>query len=336
MAKRIERGVFLTEAPVKIAGYAAVVGEKEGEGPLGKCFDEVIKDSHFGKDTWEQAETQFQLEAVELALGKAQLQRESLDAICAGDLINQCVGSAYSIRELSVPFLGLYGACSTMAEGLLIASILTDSGITKKAAAVTSSHFSTAERQFRFPLSYGGQRTPTAQWTCTASGAVILSHDSGSVEVAGGCIGKIADMKVTDINNMGSAMAPAAADTIQRYLSATQTSPADYDYIVTGDLGVVGSQLLLDLLMKQGIDISAQHRDCGVMIFDNEAQDTHCGGSGCGCGASVLSGHFLPLLESGEARNILFAATGALMSPMSLQQGESIPAISHLVHLRKE
>ena len=336
MAERIARGVFRIEAPVRIESYAAVVGEKEGEGPLGECFDEVINDSHFGKDTWEQAETRFQLEAVGLALRKAGLQKENIDLICAGDLINQCIGSAYSVRELSVPFLGLYGACSTMAEGLLIASVMTDSGIAEHAAAVTSSHFSTAERQFRFPLSYGGQRTPTSQWTCTASGAVIVSRDSGSITVAGGCIGKIADLEITDINNMGSAMAPAAADTIMRYLSATGTAPEDYDYIVTGDLGVVGSQLLVDFLLKQGVDITEQHRDCGAMIFDIEKQDMHCGGSGCGCGASVLCGNFLPMLERGEAENILFAATGALMSPMSLQQGESIPSISHLVHLRKE
>ena len=336
MAERIERGVFRTETPVKIHSCASVAGEKEGDGPLGECFDKIISDSHFGKDTWEQAETQFQLEAVRLALQKAELSKEDIDVICAGDLINQCIGSAYSVRELAVPFLGLYGACSTMAEGLLISAILTDCGIAKHAAAVTSSHFSTAERQFRFPLSYGGQRTPTAQWTCTASGAVILSRECGSVSIVGGCIGKIADLNVTDINNMGSAMAPAAADTIIRYLSATGTSPADYDFIVTGDLGIVGSSLLLDFLMKQGIDISAQHRDCGAMIFDPQQQDTHCGGSGCGCGASVLCGHFIPMLRRGDAKNILFAATGALMSPMSLQQGESIPSISHLVHLRKE
>lgn len=336
MAKRIARGVFLTEAEVSVESFAAVAGEKEGQGPLGSCFDKVVSDSHFGRETWEQAETQFQIEAVNTALRKAKLVTEDIDLICAGDLINQCIGSAYSVRETEIPFFGLYGACSTMAEGLLIAAVMTDCGIAEHAAAVTSSHFSTAERQFRFPLSYGGQRTPTAQWTCTASGAVILARNSGGIKVAGGCIGKIADLNVTDINNMGSAMAPAAADTIMRYLSATGTSPRDYDHIVTGDLGIVGSRLLLDFLSKQGTDISVQHRDCGAMIFDRDSQDTHCGGSGCGCGASVLCGHFLPMLERGEARNILFAATGALMSPMSLQQGESIPSVAHLVHLRKE
>ena len=336
MAEFLARGAFRMETPVKIKGFAAVAGEKEGQGPLGQCFDRVVEDSHFGMDTWEQAESRFQLEAVGLALDKAGLTRDDIGVICAGDLINQCIGSAYSMRELAVPFLGLYGACSTMAEGLLIASVMADCGIAEHTAAVTSSHFSTAERQFRFPLSYGGQRTPTAQWTCTASGAVIFSREDGTVGVAGGCIGRIADLSVSDINNMGSAMAPAAADTIQRYLAATGTSPADYDFIVTGDLGLVGSPLLVDILLKQGIDISAQHRDCGAMIFDPDTQDTHCGGSGCGCGASVLCGHFLPMLEKGEVRNILFAATGALMSPMSLQQGETIPAISHLVHLRKD
>jgi stage V sporulation protein AD len=336
MAERIARGVFRTEAPVRIKSYASVVGKKEGAGPIGDCFDEVIKDSHFGRNTWEQAETRFQLEAVGLALRKAGLEKEDIGVICAGDLLNQCIGSAYSGRELEIPFLGLYGACSTMAESLISAAVLTDCGIAHCAAAVTSSHFSTAERQFRFPLSYGGQRTPTAQWTCTASGAVILSREGGDIGICGGCIGRIRDLGITDINNMGSAMAPAAADTIIRYLSATDTVPADYDFIVTGDLGLVGSSLLIELLQGEGIDISAQHRDCGVMIFDPDTQDTHCGGSGCGCGASVLCGHFLPMLEKGDIRNILFAATGALMSPLSLQQGESIPAISHLVHIRKD
>lgn len=335
MAGYIERGVFRTSLPVMIESFGSVVGKKESEGPLGSCFDEVVEDSHFGRSTWEQAESRFQQEAVSLAVRKAGLVKEDLDVILSGDLINQCIGSTYGLRELDVPFLGIYGACSTMAEGLLLASVLVESGCAKRAAAVTSSHFSTAERQFRAPLSYGGQRTPTAQWTCTAAGAVIVS-DAGKVRISGGCIGRIADMGITDISNMGSAMAPAAAETIRRYLNATHTSPEDYDCIVTGDLGIVGSTLLRDFLMKQGIDISARHCDCGAMIFDNETQDTHCGGSGCGCSASVLSGYFLPKLESGELKNILFAATGALMSPMSLQQGESIPAIAHLIHLEQQ
>lgn len=336
MAEYISQGVFRLVNAVRTQSYASVAGKMEGDGPLGKYFDEIIEDSHFGRQTWEQAESQFQLEAVSLAIRKSGLQKENIDAVCSGDLINQCIGSAYGLRELEIPFLGLYGACSTIAEGLLITSLLIDSGAVRRTIAVTSSHFSTAERQFRTPLSYGGQRTPTAQWTCTASGAVMLSGETGSVRIVGGCIGKIADMGISDITNMGSAMAPAAAETIKRYLAATGTSPDDYDRIITGDLGTVGSTLVKELLSRQGIDISRQHCDCGSMIFDNEKQDTHCGGSGCGCSASVLCGYFLPQLESGQLRNVLFAATGALMSPMSLQQGETIPSIAHLVHFRKE
>lgn len=337
MAEYIEQGIFRISKSVGAESFAAVVGQMEGDGPLGYCFDKVVADSHFGQETWEKAESRFQLEAVRIAAQKADILKDDVDVICSGDLINQCIGSTYGLRELEIPFLGLYGACSTMAEGLLISSLLIDSGAAKRITAVTSSHFSTAERQFRFPLSYGGQRTPTSQWTCTGSGAVILSEVSGkdAPTVAGGCIGKIADLDVSDINNMGSAMAPAAAETIRRYLTATKTSPNDYDLIVTGDLGTVGSKLVIDILARQNIDISIQHRDCGAMIFDCDAQDTHCGGSGCGCSASVLCGHFLPMLQSGEVCSMLFIATGALMSPMSVQQGESIPSIAHLVHFTR-
>ena len=337
MAEYIEQGIFRISKSVGAESFAAVVAQMEGDGPLGYCFDKVVADSHFGQETWEKAESRFQLEAVRIAAQKADILKDDVDVICSGDLINQCIGSTYGLRELEIPFLGLYVACSTMAEGLLISSRLIDSGAAKRITAVTSSHFSTAERQFRFPLSYGGQRTPTSQWTCTGSGAVILSEVSGkdAPTVAGGCIGKIADLDVSDINNMGSAMAPAAAETIRRYLTATKTSPNDYDLIVTGDLGTVGSKLVIDILARQNIDISIQHRDCGAMIFDCDAQDTHCGGSGCGCSASVLCGHFLPMLQSGEVRSMLFIATGALMSPMSVQQGESIPSIAHLVHFTR-
>lgn len=333
MAKCIDRGVFSLEVPVGIEGYASVVGDKEGKGPLGDCFDKVIEDSHFGMETWEKAESRFLFEAVRTAVKKTGFSPDDIGAVCAGDLINQCTGSTYGLREMGIPFLGIYGACSTMAEGILLTSLMIASGALRRAAAATSSHFSTAERQFRFPLSYGGQRTPTSQWTCTASGAVILSENAAVCSISGGCIGRITDMDVNDINNMGSAMAPAAAETIRRYLAATGTSPEDYDCIVTGDLGAVGSTLVKELLKNEGYDISAQHLDCGVMIFDSDEQDVNCGGSGCGCSASVLCGYFLPKLESGELHNILFAATGALMSPMTLQQGETIPAISHLVHL---
>lgn len=335
MPKYLSRGAFIFDTPPKILSYASIVGEKEGNGPLGCCFDKIVSDSHFGQKTWEQAESRFQLEAVSFAVQKASLTKEDIDIICAGDLINQCTGSSYGLRQLDIPFLGMYGACSTMAESLIAASVLADSGAANCTAAVTSSHFSTAERQFRSPLSYGGQRTPTSQWTCTASGAVIVSQTKGNIDVYGSCIGRIADMGITDITNMGAAMAPAAADVIFRYLNACGSSPDDYDLIVTGDLGDLGSKLLIEILEKQGIDISEQHRDCGALIFDNETQDTHCGGSGCGCSASVLCGYFLPMLERREIDNMLFIATGALMSTMSVQQGESIPATAHLLELRR-
>lgn len=336
MPRYITRGVFLFDTPPKIESYAAVAGEKEGQGPLGDFFDEVVTDSHFGQKTWEQAESKFQLEAVSIAVRKANLTKEDIDIICAGDLINQCTGSSYGLRQLEIPFMGMYGACSTMAESLIAASLLVDSGAAERTAAVTSSHFSTAERQFRTPLSYGGQRTPTAQWTCTASGAVTVTADKGDIAVYGCCVGKIADMDITDITNMGAAMAPAAMETLCRYFKATNSSPTDFDHIVTGDLGILGSKLLIELMEKQGYDISAVHKDCGEMIFNSDEQDTHCGGSGCGCSASVLCGYFLPMLQRGALKRILFIATGALMSAMSVQQGESIPTIAHLLELRSK
>ncbi len=336
MAKKIGTGTYLLEHTPSAAAFAAIVGQMEGGGPLGACFDYVEQDSHFGKDSWEQAESELQRRTVEAALKKGGLTPKDADLILAGDLINQCTGTTYGLRGLGIPLLGLYGACSTMAEGLALGGILMDGGIARHIVAATSSHFSTAERQFRFPLSYGGQRTPTAQWTCTASGAVVLAPCGDPPYLRAVTVGRIVDYGITDANNMGAAMAPAAADTILRFLGDTGAAPGDFDAIVTGDLGIVGSRLLCTLMKKEGVDITRQHRDCGTMIFDPEQQDTHAGGSGCGCSASVLCGHFLPRLRTGEIRNILFAATGALMSPTSSQQGESIPGISHLIHLSAE
>lgn len=332
MPERIRTSIRLTNAPV-IRSFACIAGQKEGEGPMGKCFDRVEQDPYFGEKTWEQAESRLQADTMQLALDKQRIQPAELDCILAGDLINQCTSSTFALRSLGVPYLGVYGACSTMAESLLLAGLLVDSAACANAAAVTSSHFSTAERQFRFPLSYGGQRTPTSQWTCTAAGAVVVSAEGEGPRIRGVCIGKITDLGITDANDMGAAMAPAAADTIFRYLQDTRTKPEDYDMIVTGDLGNVGSPLLLRLLQAQGVDISAQHHDCGAMMFDEHSQDTHAGGSGCGCAGSLLCGHFLPLVQRKKIRRMLFAATGALLSPMSTQQGESIPGISHLVEI---
>ncbi len=336
MCAKIARGVFSFDKLPSVKGSASVVGKKESEGPLGKYFDICDDDSYFGEDSWEKAESRMQKTAIQTVLKKAGLDASQIDCMYAGDLVNQCTGSTYGIRDFGIPFLGIFGACSTMAEGLLLSAMAIDAGYAENSLNSTSSHFSTAERQFRFPLSYGGQRTPSAQWTCTASGAVILSSEGSAPYVSGGAVGMIQDFGITDANNMGAAMAPAAASTISRYLEATKTSPDDYDAIVTGDLGIVGSELLYDIMKKDGIDIQKVHKDCGKMIFDKNEQDTHSGGSGCGCSASVLCGYFLRKLREGKFKNILFAATGALMSPMLVQQGETIPSVSHLVHITSE
>lgn len=329
--------ICLTHPPSVIA-WSSTVGKKESEGPLGSCFDLIETDSRFGQKTWEQAESELQRRTLDLLLKKAGLAPEDISCLFAGDLINQCTSSTFALRHLDIPYYGIFGACSTFAEGMqLAAAMLSGMGQGLPYCAVlTSSHFSSAERQFRFPLAYGGQRTPNAQWTCTAAGAVLLGQTAKPPYIRGICAGRIRDIGITDANNMGAAMAPAAADTIARYLSATRTRPADYDAIVTGDLGIVGSRLLIQLMDQNGYELRGVHRDCGVMMFDQNRQDTHAGGSGCGCSASILCGYFLPRLQSGEMHNVLYAATGALLSPMLCQQGESIPAICHAVHLSHE
>ena len=337
MAKRISRNTFVTEQPPTIRSYAAIAGHMEGEGPLGKHFDQIYQDVYFGQETWEKAEGELLRLTVMKAMEKGGLSAEDINYMFAGDLLNQCTTTSYGLRELSIPLLCVYGACSTMAESLLMASLMTDSGIGGNVIACTSSHFCSAERQFRFPLSYGGVRTPTAQWTCTASGAAVISpHDSTGPYVKAATIGKIVDMGVCDANNMGAAMAPAAAYVIKNHLEDRGLSPEDFDMIITGDLGRVGGTLLIELLAREGINIASRYKDCGTMIFDYEKQDVHAGGSGCGCSASVLCGYFLDKVKSGELKNILFCATGALMSPTMSQQGESIPGISHAVHISHE
>lgn len=333
---RSSNRAFFLENPVYIKSYASIAGKKEGEGPLGEYFDCIEEDSHFGEDSWEKAESRMQGNTFSLALEKSGLKAENLTAVFAGDLNNQCIGSAYAMRDTGTGYIGLYGACSNMAEGLLLSSLVLNSPMVKNTAVVTSSHFGTAEKQFRYPLSYGGQRTLSAQWTCTASGSAILSSEkSDTPKITGCCVGKICDLGVTDLSNMGAAMAPAAADTISHFLLTTKSQPNDFDAIITGDLGYVGSELLYDLLQRQNIDISSVHMDCGKLIFDKDTQDTHSGGSGCGCSASVLCGYFLKSMMSGKYKKILFAATGALMSPLSVNQGQTIPGISHLVQIER-
>ena len=334
--KHLGRQTVRFDFPPSILSSGSVVGRKEGEGPLGDRFDHVGQDTKFGRETWEQAETAMQQMALEHASKKADIPFSKMDLILGGDLLNQCIGTSFSIRDTGVPFLGLYGACSTMAEGLCLAAMAVEGGFANIAAAVTSSHFASAERQYRLPLEYGGQRTPTAQWTVTGAGALLLGKNDRPPFVRGCTIGRIVDLNIKDANNMGAAMAPAFADTVAAHFQDTGLSPSDYDLIVSGDLGAVGKDLALELLRREGLDLGAVMDDCGLMIYSRQDQDVHAGGSGCGCSAVVLSGYLLELLKAGALRNILFCATGALLSPLTTQQGETIPAISHLVHLRKD
>lgn len=333
MAERIGDYTISLPSRPTVLSTAAVVGKKEGEGPLGNVFDAVFDDVRMGEDSWEKAESALQKEAFSRALDKIGLAPSKLQYIFAGDLLDQCTASAFGLRESGVPLLGQYGACSTMAQTLAMAAIFADSGAATLSAAITSSHFCSAERQFRYPLSYGGQRTPTAQWTATASGCAIVGIGSEGVHVDKICVGRVVDLGITDANNMGAAMAPAAADTLTRYFHDTGTAPEDYDLILTGDLALCGSRLLKELLRRHGIVLGNNYNDCGLMLFDRDKQDVHAGGSGCGCAASVLCGYILPAMTRGELKNILFMATGALMSVTSSKQGESIPGIAHLLHL---
>jgi len=326
-----EYTITLSNCPT-ILGYAAVGGKKEGEGPLGGQFDAIFEDTRLGEDTWEKAESALQREALTRAIDKTGLSKSQLQVLFAGDLLNQNIASTFGLREMAVPLLGQFGACSTMGQTLAMASIFVDSGAADLCGAVTSSHFCTAERQFRYPLEYGGQRTPTSQWTATASGAVVVGR-GGKVRISAVCVGRVQDLGVTDANNMGAAMAPAAADTLFRFLTDTATAPTDYDWIVTGDLGLVGSRLCRELMEKKGITLGDNYTDCGLPLSIEEQQDVHAGGSGCGCSASVLCSHILPEMEQGRLRRVLFAPTGALMSTTSSQQGESIPGICHAVLL---
>ncbi|MBQ1537957.1 MAG: stage V sporulation protein AD [Ruminococcus sp.] len=319
--------------PPCITSSAAVGGKMEADGPMGEYFDKINDDPYLSTDSFEKGESKLQKEAMLHMMDKAAISENDIDIVFGGDLLNQCAGTTYGIRELGIPFLGVYGACSTMAESLLLSAAFVQAGYAGKAAAVTSSHFCSAERQYRYPLNYGGQRPPTSQWTATASGALCVSAESKAPYVRGFTAGMIVDPGITDANNMGAAMAPAAWETIHCFLTDTAISPDAFDMILTGDLGKVGSRLLCELAERDGFDIRSVHRDCGTMLYDFDTQDVHAGGSGCGCSAGVLCGYIIPRIRSGEFKNILFAATGALMSPTTNQQGESIPSISHAVWL---
>lgn len=341
MIKRIGKRTLALENRPYLLGHAAAVGKKEGEGPLGERFDYVAKNDRMGQRSWELAESELQKTAIRLALRKATLPERSLDLILAGDLLNQCIGSFLASMHANVPYLGQYGACSTMAQGLALGGCLVESGAADRLLSAASSHFCSAERQYRFPLAYGGQRTPTAQWTATAAGAAVLGSEpvpNGAepcdVRVTHVLFGRMVEMGVTDAANMGAAMAPAAADTLSALLEDLGAQPRDFDCIVTGDLGHIGADLLLTLLRGDSIDLSPVYSDCGSLIFGDE-QDAHAGGSGCGCSAAVLCGPLLRDMHRGKIHRLVFAGTGAMMSPTSVQQGQPIAGICHAVVLER-
>ena len=347
MIEQIGTGsLHFKEAPFLVES-ASIVGTKEGEGPLGSMFDVVGEDDKFGQNTWEKAESCLQQDALTLAIGKAGVKKDEIRYLFAGDLLGQSMASSFGLKQFEIPLFGVYGACSTCGESLSLASIAVASGSADCVAAVTSSHFASAEKQFRFPLEYANQRPVSATWTVTGSGAFILGNESYKgkikhhkaekyIRITGITTGKIVDYGIKDSMNMGAAMAPAAADLIRQNLNDYNVKADEYDKIVTGDLGSVGRQILCDLLSKDGIKIEDIHEDCGMMIFDADTQKTGSGGSGCGCSATTLSAYYLPKIRSGELRKILFIPTGALLSPVSFNEGESVPGIAHGIIIEGE
>lgn len=333
MAKRIGKYTVEMQNYPTLKAFAGTCGKKEGEGPLGKNFDKVFEDTTLQENSWEKAESRLQTETVKILLKKANMEASDINYIFAGDLLNQCMSSAFGLRSLDIPFLGQFGACSTMAQSLFLAATSIEAGIADNSIAVTSSHYCSSERQFRFPLQYGGQRTPTAQWTVTGSGAILVTKKDEGPKVKYCTVGRITDLGIKDANNMGAAMAPSAAKTILTFFDDTKTKPEDYDLILTGDLGEVGSSLLKQLMKKEGFILSDNYNDCGLMMYYKEKQDVHAGGSGCGCSASILCSFILNKVKQKELKNILFVATGALMSPTSAQQGETIPGVAHLINI---
>ena len=330
--KRGKQSFVLPQLPV-IRAWASVAGKKESEGPLAHAFDMTFQDTLFGEKTWEQAEKKMQQMTLDKLAEKAGMKKADFDLVLSGDLLNQCIGSSFSLRNTGIPHLGLYGACSTMAESLLIASMAVGGGFADKVAAQTSSHFASSERQYRFPLGYGGQRPPTAQWTVTGSGAALVCASGTGPRIECCTIGTVTDLGIKDANNMGAAMAPAAFQTIQAHMKDLNRTPGDFDLIVTGDLGQLGKELLLELGKREGIYLGGKLTDCGTLVFDNTVQDVHAGGSGCGCSAITLCGYLLNQLRDGKLKRILFCGTGALLSPTSTQQGLPIPGVCHAVSI---
>lgn len=331
--KKCGRQSFRLETPPVITAWASIAGKKESEGPIANTFDVIEKDAYFGQKTWEQGEKRMQQIALETLAKKAKIQKNDFGLVFSGDLLNQCIGSSFTLRNMNVPHLGLYGACSTMAESLLMASMAVGGGFSDQVVAMTSSHFASSERQYRFPLGYGGQRTPTAQWTVTGSGAALICKNGKGPKITACTIGTVTDLGIKDANNMGAAMAPAALATIRAHFDDLKTSADDFDLIVTGDLGQLGKEILLTLARKEGLNLGGKLADCGTLVFDTLKQDVHSGGSGCGCSAITLCGYLLNKLNTGKLKRILFCGTGALLSPTSTQQGLPIPGVCHAVSI---
>lgn len=334
-AKKLGKQTFKPEKPPSIVSAAAIVGPKEGKGPLASFFDEAIDDEAWGEKSWEKAESKLVRETFSKILVKAGKSPGDIDYIIAGDLLNQCTAANFGLRECEIPFFGVYGACSTMGESMSLGSILLDNGAASNIICITSSHFCSAEKQFRFPLELGSQRAPTAQWTVTGSGGVMLSANGSGPFIKHVTTGKIVDMGIKNQNNMGAAMAPAAADTIHAHFKDTGLPHDYYDLVITGDLGSIGREICDELLSSNGIRIGSILNDCGLLIYDMKKQDPHAGGSGCGCSATVFAGFLYKQLLEGKLERILFVPTGALLSPTSVQQGESIPSIAHALGIER-
>ena len=328
---RMGRQSFVLPDPPVIRAWASVAGKKEKEGPLGPMYDITNNDSYFGQKSWELAESKMQMLAIDTLMKKAEMQPDRIGMVFSGDLLNQCIGSSFTLRNRELPHLGLYGACSTMAESLLMASMTVAGGFSDCVVAMTSSHFASSERQYRFPLGYGGQRTPTAQWTVTGAGAALVCAKGDGPRIESCTVGTVTDLGIKDAANMGAAMAPAALATIRAHFRDLNCCADDFDLIVTGDLGQLGKDVLLTLAQREGLQIGGKLMDCGTEVFDIIRQDVHAGGSGCGCSAITLCASLLDRLHRKKLKRILFCGTGALLSPTSNQQGMSIPGVCHAV-----
>ena len=331
--KRLGSQTLKFDNPITILETASIVGPKEADGPMADYFDKCLTDEFWEEKTWEKAESKIIKETVNMNIMKAGISSTDINYCFAGDLLNQCISSSFGLRELGIPLYGIFGACSTFVEGMQLSSIFIDGGAADKCIASASSHFCSAEKQFRFPLELGTQRPPTAQWTVTGAGAAILSNSGEGPRITNITPGKIVDMGIKDANNMGAAMAPAALDTLMVHFQDTGRKPSYYDAIISGDLGYIGKEIVQEMAQSKGYNIKANYNDCGVLMFDKEKQDTHSGGSGCACIATLFSGYFFKQLKEGKLKRILLIATGALMNSTSMQQGETIPGIAHAISI---